>query len=563
MIAAYLRESTVEQDIETQRSVIREHCAKSKITFQEFADDDTSGMIPFSRRPQGGRLLEAVKQGMVEEVIVYRFDRLGRDHADTYMTIGELLNHGVRVYSLKEGLAENSASGKLNTGIRTLFSQYERDSIVERSVDASRRLARTTEMWMGGSAPYGYRQVGEDREARLKLSEEPITPGCLSEADVVRLIFKKAAEGDTCYAIAKYLNNDLRIPPAYADPRRDQRRGGRNREKKQRATKGMWWSSYIRDLITNRTYMGEQAWGKLKTWKVEGKKHYKALPPEQWIKRPCPNIVPEELWNQANAMLHRNRNLSMGHPKHRYLLRGLIRCQCGRTFIGVTAKQRNGTERTYYRCASKYADRSIRDTCPRCTAPSLQPEKLENSVWEYVAGFITRPDLAITKLKREKEAERDPGRKVREDIKRLENALQGRAAARKRVLDIASEVDEFSPAEIKQKLRIIEDEAAGYEKQLASLRQISTARETRVLALDWAGRLLGNLREKLLKGDLSFEVKRKFIETLVAGITVTTVPGSALPKIEVTFRFDKDFKRAQEWARSSDLVPEPTGTGGR
>jgi len=57
-------------------------------------------------------------------------------------------------------------------------------------------------------------------------------------------------------------------------------------------------------------------------------------------------------------------------------------------------------------------------------------------------------------------------------------------------------------------------------------------------------------------------VKRKFVETLVAGIKVTTVPGKALPNIEVTFRFDKDFKRAQEWGRS-DLVLEPTGTGRR
>jgi site-specific DNA recombinase len=399
-------------------------------------------------------------------------------------------------------------------------------------------------MWIGGPAPYGYRQVGEDKQARLALSEEPISQGGLSEVDIIRLIFQKAAEGETCYAIAKHLNNDLRIPPAYADPRRDQRRGGRNREKKLRVTKGMWWSSQVRDLIVNRTYKGEHVWGKQQQDHTRPKTSKwvprKATPPEEWIIRRCPAIVTEDLWSQANANLHRNRNLSMGHPKHRYLLRGLIRCQCGRTYIGVTAKQRNGTERAYYRCASKYADRSVRDTCPRCSAPGLRLEALENSIWDYVAG---------------------------EDIQRLEKALQGRAAARMQVLDMASEVDEcgvplFSPAEIKQKLRKIEEEAAGHEKQLASKRQISTVQETRVLALDWAGRLLGDLREKLLKGDLSFEVKRKFVETLVAGITVTTLSGSALPKIEVTFRFDRDFKRAQEWG-ISDLVLGNTGTVSR
>jgi DNA invertase Pin-like site-specific DNA recombinase len=63
MIATYLRESTIEQDIETQRELIGEHCTKNKIAFQEFADDGMSGTQLFSSRPQSGRLLEAAKQG--------------------------------------------------------------------------------------------------------------------------------------------------------------------------------------------------------------------------------------------------------------------------------------------------------------------------------------------------------------------------------------------------------------------------------------------------------------------------------------------------------------------
>jgi hypothetical protein len=36
---------------------------------------------------------------------------------------------------------ENTAVGRLHTGVLTVFSQYERESIVERSVDKSRDLA--------------------------------------------------------------------------------------------------------------------------------------------------------------------------------------------------------------------------------------------------------------------------------------------------------------------------------------------------------------------------------------------------------------------------------------
>jgi hypothetical protein len=54
----------------------------------------------------------------------------------------------------------------------------------------------------------------------------------------------------------------------------------------------------------------------------------------------------------------------------------------------------------------------------------------------------------------------------------------------------------------------------------------------------------GDLGAKLRNGDLAFDKKRKFVESLVAGIKVTN---DAPP--EVTFRFDPDFERFQKWAR--------------
>jgi hypothetical protein len=78
----------------------------------------------------------------------------------------------------------------------------------------------------------------------------------------------------------------------------------------------------------------------------------------------------------------------------------------------------------------------------------------------------------------------------------------------------------------------------------------------RVLALDWAGRLRGDLGAKV-KGEMTYEEKRKFVETLVAGITVSGAKGT-LPEVAVRFRFDSDFERAQKSGRG--LVPADTGS---
>jgi site-specific DNA recombinase len=567
-MAAYLRVSSDEQreqkTIELQRVEIRQFCEAYKLQVEFYEDDGVSGEILFGNRPSGARLLKDLADRQVDRVLVWRLDRLGREMFVLITALAEIERYA-KIESTTEGTFSLKDPTKiLMTAVTCGMASADKAGFLFKTKTASRNWAAKSEgMWMGGVAPYGYRQVGEDKQARLAPSEEPISPSCkLSEVDVIRLIFQKAAHGESCWEIAKHLNNDLGVPPAYADPRRDLRRGGKNREeKKRRATKGIWWSTRVRSVIANRTYMGEHVWGKQQVVRgndASRRKHLRSAPCEQWITRRCPAIVTEDLWNQANAMLHQNRTACMGHPKHKYLLRGLIRCQCGRTYIGVTAKQRNGTERAYYRCASKYTDRSIRDTCPRCSSPGLRGEALEAPVWDYVAGFLARPGMAIRQLKSQMAAEGDPGRRVREEIRRLENALQGKDKARGRVL---AQVGEglFRDGEIKKELQRIDEAAAGIKKHLAELRKISTEREGRVLSLDWAGRLLGDLRAKVQAGELTFEKKRKFVETLVAGITVKTPGSQKQPEIEVTFRFDSDYERARKWGRSG-LVPAYTGS---
>ena len=110
----------------------------------------------------------------------------------------------------------------------------------------------------------------------------------------------------------------------------------------------------------------------------------------------------------------------------------------------------------------------------------------------------------------------------------------------------------FRNSRVGRKLRHLEDGAADNEKRLAELRDISVNAGTRVLAFAWAGRMLGGLGAKG-KGEMTYEEKRRFAETSIAGITVTSAKGRKLPEVEVRFRFDSDFERAQKSGRG--LVP--------
>jgi DNA invertase Pin-like site-specific DNA recombinase len=557
MIAAYLRVSSDEQreqkTIEHQRIALRDYCKTRELQVEFYEDDGLSGDEAFEQRTGGARLLKDLTAGKADRVLVWDIKRLGRDMLVLITALAQ-----IEKYAPFESMTEGAFSLKdpakiLITAVHCGMASADKATLLFKTKTASRNLAAGPEgMWMGGVAPYGYRQVGEDREARLAVSEEPISAGCkLSEAEVVRLIFQKAANGESCWEITKHLTNDLGIPPAYADPGRDARRGGRNRTRRRRTTKGIWWSTGVRSIILNRTYMGEHIWGKQMVTRDEDRKRLKSAPREQWITRQCPAIVSPEQWAQANAMLHRSQTARIGHPKHQYLLRSLIRCECGRTYIGVTAKQRNGTERAYYRCASKYADRSIRDISPRCSAPGLRGEALESSIWDHVAGFLARPGLAIRQLKNQMAAEATQGR-VAGTIKDLEASRARKIEGRKAVLRQLGD-GLFPEGDVKETVQGIDAAMSEIDARLAQFRKIADKRQTRLISLDWAGRLLGELRTELLHGELTFEKKRKFVESLVAGIKI---PNNGPP--EVTFRFEPDLQRFEKWRRSG-LVPSYTG----
>src|SRR5262245_890996 len=144
-------------------------------------------------------------------------------------------------------------------GVELGFASHEREVIRERSVAGTNRVAESG-AWMGGIVPYGYRNVGEKRDARLVVSNDPVPGLELSEADVIRDVFRMAAvEGKSCRVIADRLNG-FRVPCAYTRDGRLDLRGKRTQR-----THGLWRAARVRGLITNTTYKGIHQFGKRST----------------------------------------------------------------------------------------------------------------------------------------------------------------------------------------------------------------------------------------------------------------------------------------------------------
>jgi len=130
-VAIYVRNSTTEerQNPQTQIRPLVEYCNRMnhryKI-FQEFA----SGMK--ETRPELDKMLQLVRRGFFDTVLVWRIDRLGRSLKHLLQLIEEFKYNHVAFVSLTEGFDTGTPQGELFFQIAGAFAQFERKLIQER-----------------------------------------------------------------------------------------------------------------------------------------------------------------------------------------------------------------------------------------------------------------------------------------------------------------------------------------------------------------------------------------------------------------------------------------------
>src|SRR5262245_6592279 len=229
-----------------------------------------------------------------------------------------------------------------------------------------------------------YYVAGQKKQARLVLSELPLPGLPLSEADVVRMIYRMLAEeGVSCVKIAEHLNA-LGVPPAYTKDNRQIARKGPDGKRKQH-TAGVWMYGRIRNLVVNPVYKGEHIYGR------------RSQKPRALIPRVVPAIVDVDTWDRAQQTLQRNMLVATRNALRRYLLRGLITCGvCSLRFCGTQTRRSGGKDDAYYICGGKIPSRGrIQGRCP---SKMVRAMELEETVWRDILSFLHDPGPILTQL---------------------------------------------------------------------------------------------------------------------------------------------------------------------
>ena len=128
-------------------------------------------------RPALQRLLEDVRAGKIDVIVVYKVDRLTRSLSDFAKLVELFDKHNVSFVSVTQQFNTTTSMGRLTLNVLLSFAQFEREVTSERirdKISASKRKG----LWIGGMVPLGY----DTKSRKITINE--------AEAERVRTIFR-------------------------------------------------------------------------------------------------------------------------------------------------------------------------------------------------------------------------------------------------------------------------------------------------------------------------------------------------------------------------------------
>ena len=240
-------------------------CPHLRLT-EVYSDNGRTGTV--FDRPAWNRLMDDVRTGKIQCIVVRDLSRFGRDYVETGSYLEKIFPAlGTRFISVKENFDNftcGNAMESLSVSLQNLVNaMYSRD--ISKKVSTALRAQMETGRFRNRNLPYGY-LWNEDKTAYV-VDEEA--------AAVVRQIFEWKLREVSVYTIVERLKAG-----GIESPERHKRRAG-TRNGGNIQGEG-WCPSTIRGILQNRAYIGEMICGKSETALYKGLKK-RLTEKDNWI----------------------------------------------------------------------------------------------------------------------------------------------------------------------------------------------------------------------------------------------------------------------------------------
>ena len=407
-VAMYLRLSNEDGDladsgkaesesISNQRGMLR-NFIDSRPEFSgwevcEFCDDGWSGKN--FDRPAFLEMMEEVKRGQVQCIIVKDLSRFGRD----YLVVGNYISRvfpflGVRFIAVNDGFdsARPQDIDSLDTAFKALiYDLYSRE--LSAKVKNAKRKRAEKGLFLSPYAPYGYKKDPKDNH-HLIVNEEA--------ANIVRRIFALTIDGVGLTEIAAMLNREG-IPT----PMQYKMAAGCSRKHWTSRHEDNFWTKYtINTILRDERYTGKCIYGKSER-EIVGKRNAAKRSRAEWVivNGTHEGIVSKEDFRKA---ANRMRECQKSTPRisDKNLLRRKVYCgTCG--FAMVLSGRKN----VRYRCCTVNLNTRF-DCRPEGILQADLHEMIVTLIRTYAAYAVSMENLLLLQQGHIREKKRQARREL-------------------------------------------------------------------------------------------------------------------------------------------------------
>ncbi|MBQ9666610.1 MAG: recombinase family protein [Bacteroidaceae bacterium] len=429
-VVGYIRVSGEAQDLERQRTLIKNYCTKNGYYLIKIIEDNAiSGAV--ANRAGLNEVL-SLQQGDTNCIVVSELSRISRqeDVMETLMKIHQIiskfdlvmLDEPEKIYKAGEKLEMISF---LTLAIKAYGAAEERKKIVSRMKTGKQVLVEKMPLTVANSnIYYGFKKVLNPQYTKSRSGE----PHYLMEVDeekmsVVKDVFTWIADGMSATKVCEKLNTmGIKAPHG-----------------------GEMNPTFVLRMIHKEIYKGVR--------KYSGE-HFNT----------GTEYIPAELWERANAKLKENNARADKFTKHINPLKGLLVCPCGcpttiiRTSCGFS-----------FGCVSKTSNGKMK--YEPCQYSSIRANVLLAILWFEIKQIVSNEDFFVTS---NKEIDRlaQENRRLEELAVRYENEIQQKENEQSRIVEnIATSTSHRVIELLNKKVEKIDEEISRLQEILTGIRQ--------------------------------------------------------------------------------------------
>lgn len=531
IIGKYIRLSRADQDLmKKENKSESESISHQKALIQNFINDSSElkGSVQYEffddgysgtnfQRPSFERLLEKIKKGEINCVIVKDFSRFGRD----YIELGDYLERiflfmGVRFISINDHY--DSADYKGTTGgldvvmKNIVYDYYSKDLSVK--VKTAKYQKMKQGKYLGGHVPYGLMKDPKDKHKLIIDSEA---------AAVVREIFDMAIAKMRIIDMVRTLNErGVETPGQYY-----RRKHPGTKKFINSSDKACWTHANLRTILKQEMYYGAIVGHKRQGIGV-GCKHTVSVPKEEQfiVEGRHEGIITKEEFLKAQEIFCEIGEMKNVIPKT-YPLYRKVKCGiCGRA-MSYKTYSRNGVTYRYFTCPHAKEQTGEDGCCKRYVIE----DNLNEIVWSVIRQLLDMTDAFKQKLDKQNNVSRQDNLILAEKLARLQQEKE------KCESDRFANVDQFMAGQLDKEV---------YQRRRADLGRLAEKLDADIAEVDQKLKTAETVKDDSLSQALGVmkkysgvdELTQAMVQELIEKVVVTDPE-----HVEIVWKFRDEVRK--------------------